>query len=108
MALTSDRRLEPDLATAIGFAASRAIEAGLLDGYLHRLASDIRWRQALTNREKVPRKTADMRASGHQVWAWINAPDGKGGQWEVRGTGAILTDEQLADARTRREGTSRL
>jgi hypothetical protein len=90
-----------DLDSAFGFAVHRAIESGLLDDFLDKIISDARWRKGLLDPSKPPRKTADMRHSGHQVWAWMGGADPP--QWEIVGTGLVLTEEQLAEHVARRE-----
>lgn len=90
------------LASAFAFAADEAIKSGLLDRFLDGLAAEIKQRKKLLNRDKVPAKTADMIASGHQVWAWMNDVHGDG-HWQIVGTGAKVTDEDLEFMRERRE-----
>jgi len=74
--------------SAGAFAAQQGIKAGRFDRFLDQLAAEIRVRQRLTDQSKAPKRTLEMIQNG-QVWAWINH-----GQWEVRGTGAVV-DEAL-------------
>lgn len=69
------------------FAAQQGIKAGRFDRFLDQLAAEIRVRQTLIDHSKAPRRTIDMTKNA-QVWAWIGSDNG--GQWEVRGTGAVV------------------
>lgn len=69
------------------FAAQQGIKTGRFDRFLDQLAAEIRVRQALIDHSKRPRRTVDMTKNA-QVWAWID--NGSGGQWEIRGTGAVV------------------
>lgn len=73
--------------SAGAFAAQQGIKAGRFDRFLVALAAEIRVRQGLIDRSKPPKRTFDM-TTNHQVWAWIG--NEQGGQWEVRGTGAVV------------------
>lgn len=76
-------------AASAAFAAAEAIEAGEWDAHLGQVSAALRRRRlALSDPRQPPPKTAEMEASGHQVWVWMNGP-GKG-HWEIRGTGAHL------------------
>ena len=48
----------------------------------------------------APPKTQEMIDSGHQVWAGMNGPLGP--HWEVRGTGARISPDDLAELEARR------
>lgn len=73
--------------SAGAFAAVQGIKAGRFDRFLDQIAAEIRVRLALINHARPPKQTLDM-LSNHQVWAWIN--NEQGGQWEIRGTGAVV------------------
>lgn len=72
--------------SAGAFAAAQGIKAGRFDRFLDQIAAELRVRQSLIDDSKPPKRTLDMVENG-QVWAWI---DRRGGQWEVRGTGAVV------------------
>lgn len=78
-------------ASAAAFAAVTAIEDGEWDWNLQSIARSITRRLVLIDHTKPPRLTAEMIASGHQVWAWMNGLGTP--HWEVRGTGAIVPEE---------------
>lgn len=73
--------------SAGAFAAVQGIKSGRFDRFLEPLAAEIRVRRALIDPVKPPRRTLDM-ITNVQVWAWIER--GWGGQWEIRGTGAVI------------------
>lgn len=73
--------------SAGAFAAVQGIKAGRFDRFLVQLAAEVRIRQGLIDHARPPKQTVDM-LSNHQVWAWID--NEQGGQWEVRGTGAVV------------------
>lgn len=73
---------------AMAFALIEAVKEGLLDRHLDKLLSEVKWRQGLLDPSKPPRKTAEMRLSGHQNWAWMAGADPP--QWQVVGTGLLL------------------
>ncbi len=74
--------------SAGAFAAQQGIKAGRFDRFLEQLAAEIRVRRALIDDSKPPKRTLEMTGNG-QVWAWMHR---NGGQWEVRGTGALAPD----------------
>lgn len=73
--------------SAGAFAAVQGVKSGRFDRFLDPLAAEIRVRQALIDHRKPPKRSLDM-ATKAQVWAWID--NEHGGQWEVRGTGAVI------------------
>jgi hypothetical protein len=73
--------------SAGAFAAVQGIRAGRFDRFLMSIAGEVRIREALIDPSKPPKRTLDMTESA-QVWAWIN--NEQGGQWEIRGTGAVV------------------
>jgi hypothetical protein len=78
-----------DAAAIAAFAAIESIRSGDWDAYRERLRRALTARQReLEDPDHVPAKTAEMLASGHQVWAWMQGP-GKP-HWEIRGTGALI------------------
>lgn len=68
------------------FAAQQGIESGRFDRFLVQLAAEIRVRQALIDHTQAPKRTLEM-TTNRQHWAWVER---HGGQWEVRGTGAVV------------------
>lgn len=73
--------------SAGAFAAVQGIKSGRFDRFLAPIANEIRVRLALIDHARAPKQTIDM-LKNHQVWAWID--NEQGGQWEIRGTGAVV------------------
>lgn len=88
-----------DVGSALGYAASRAIEDGLLDDHLMQLHLAIQQRnRALRDPSKPPARHGGMEA--HQLWVWMAG--GAPPRWEIRGTGLVLDPEADAAHRARR------